>query len=646
MRRKLDNDYPNRPDKYKGPDHRHFLTLNAPFAGHNELRGNTYRYYYCYRDALPPRLISYDFDFITCIGVGSHSRTILAKHIVDNKMCCIKIPNNDNNSDEGRERFFQETMMHHAAYTALEHYQNPYYGKVPKQYGFLMMWIQATPTTPEKVLHCLVSEFIRVLPEENDTLTLGQAMADNHKYDFFTLEEWRDIFIRLIQTVEIFRQNDIYHLDLTDENILLRFHGGSTDHAEPVIIDFGNARKKTDRWIPPHIPVESPIHEGKDYAQHVPPEHFTVHEPSDTADLYGISHLLQKLCRTLGNLPTLEAYIKRFRRQAAHDRDGFNLFREYVRASFEKDIALASGADVSLPSIEPYPRPPSPKSVPSGAATKPPSPAATKPPSPGLSHAVSGLSVAPGGSAGTSASTQRDLFNYIYRGRETLGYAPNKPPPLYREHVRLAFDTDIGRARPSYSSAPSSAAASMQPHAESAHKPPSKRIRFDEGASGRSSGASGRSSGATGRSSGASDRPSDASGRSSGATGRSSGASGKRCSVCARLSAAPAAPSGAPAGPSGAPAGPSGAPAGPSGAPAVPSGRLVVKHCRTCAALQAASAGPSGSSTRPRSMSDRLNDAFMVPDDAAAARSRRRSDRPRRKSDNLNDAFLQEKKKR
>ena len=623
------DDYIERPDKYTGPDHSTFLlhfnmqvgTINKCFKDVHNLAA----YKYQNPDCVPELLPGNDFTFKRCIGENRFSKMIVAQRISDYRMCQIKIPK-DFCDEEYTKKLLMEYVLQYQAYHTLIHCRGGYerYCMVPEPLGLIKIVIPPTPTADGQRYYCLVQEFVFVDPEEIEILTLRQAMVDHNKYNFFTLKEWRDIFIRLIQGVEILQKCDIYHMNLTADNILLRFHGGSTCNPEPFITNFLAGRRREDPDKPPG-PIADKSLKGTPGTRHIAPENFELHEPLPTSDLYGISWMIMEVCKTLGNLPTLLTYIDRFRRQPCHQRQGFKSFKERVRLAFDKDIAIAGGAPDSPERIAAYSRPASPdplsaavaglsvgSSGPSGAAAKPPGFTAAKPPSgvhgrPSDVHGgprdVYGRPSVEHGRPGSSSHSHsrhsscpglpsRDYFEYIHRyKRHEPGHKLMSGPTLPREHMKMLFEKDIARPLPSSSS---THAPSIRPRAESgAVESAAKRTRLEDGESSRPRSGSDRSSGASGRSSGAS-------GRSSGASGRSSGASHRHCPKCTRrFNDAFLAPSKTSAAPGGASA----------------------KYCRTCAAIRAVPSGPTCSSARRRSTSDRLDDAFIVPHGASGRSS-------------------------
>ena len=176
-------------------------------------------------ESVPKILNGAHYKVTSVVGRGSQGLVMLARNTADGKLYVIKMSNRLSNPNVVY-RFLKEFMFQEHAHSVLQ-------GTcaVPEPKGFIRV------EEGGGIIYMMVSEFCSVIPDAEAALSMNQAIKEhmNHK-PILSLTEWRDVCVSLIDAVNTLQSNDIYHIDLKTDNILLQF---IDDTVHPVIIDFG-----------------------------------------------------------------------------------------------------------------------------------------------------------------------------------------------------------------------------------------------------------------------------------------------------------------------------------------------------------------------------------------------------------------------
>ena len=262
------------------------------------------------------------YKVTSTVGSGAQGKVVLARNMTDRKLYVIKMSNEFSNSNVVHH-FLREYMFQEHAHHVLK-------GRcsVPKPKGIIRM------KQGDSLNYMIVSEFCSVIPDVASALSINQALKEhlNHR-SILSLTEWKDVCISLIDAVHTLQSNDIYHIDLKTDNILLQF---IDDKVKPVIIDFGiSVRKNTHKGAFGFLFAPGPDTDRM-YPQ-IDPVLFETLTPLPTTDLYGISHVINQLSWIL-QLPTLRHMIQRYRRQTPAERKPYAVVLAATKTCFDQDI--------------------------------------------------------------------------------------------------------------------------------------------------------------------------------------------------------------------------------------------------------------------------------------------------------------------
>ena len=288
-----------------------------------------------------------DYELLSYIGKGMHGLVALARHTPTNELHILKIATKfDSSKDRETEikdhmhDFMREHMLQHHAYISLEDSATTTC-RVPKPVGYLKFMLEGRPR------YMIVGKFVGA---EKDSLKAAITVETALSKDFLSVKDWVKVFEMLMEAVKILQGQDIYHLDINDSNVLLNFSNGLDKAPTPYLIDFGfSTRQKDSRResrgsviIPDPRQALFASFDTRTSYPNVPPENFTAQRPHETADLYGISQLINLLCGRLKKanqpLQTVSRFITDFRNKTPDNRESFDQFRDNMIAAFTTDI--------------------------------------------------------------------------------------------------------------------------------------------------------------------------------------------------------------------------------------------------------------------------------------------------------------------
>ena len=290
---------------------------------------------YFKQHSYPHILNGNDYNAISFLGEGTHARILICEHLSTRQQYVIKVPK-QHTDEKAMRRLLREYMLQHHAYHALQNHaasgKHSVSCSAPRPIGFIKH------RTSSGDVYMIVSEFCSVLSAAEINFTLKKALE---KHECFTLTEWRDICLTIIEGLAILQKNDIYHLDIKSDNILLRFSKDCYGPPEPVIIDFGNSRRKQEPDFDGTVSSQK-YRSRQDDFPHVPPENYILHTPHPTCDLYAFSHTINKMTKIVGSLNTVQHYIAKFRQKRYDQRESFDEMKLRLKSAFDKDIHNSS----------------------------------------------------------------------------------------------------------------------------------------------------------------------------------------------------------------------------------------------------------------------------------------------------------------
>ena len=267
-------------------------------------------------DAVPKILNGAHYKVTSKVARGSQGVVMLAQNTIDMKLYVIKISNKPSAIEVLTEFMFQE-HAHRVLKGACT---------TPAPKGFIRV------KEGDRFTYMMVSKYLSVIPNVKSTLSIHQALKEHeNSKPILSVIEWREVCLSLIDAVNTLQSNDIYHIDLKHDNILLLF---IDDKVKPVIIDFGisirkNSRKSSSLFTPG-------LNDDKDYPQ-IAPELFKSSTPLPTTDLYGISFTISQICKYIP-LPSVQSMIKDYREKSPTQRLPYPVLRAATKMCFDRDI--------------------------------------------------------------------------------------------------------------------------------------------------------------------------------------------------------------------------------------------------------------------------------------------------------------------
>ena len=282
-------------------------------------------------DQGPPLLKCTRYNVLSRVGGGEGREVFLALDKETNQHVAIKTCTGQVNDTTKLGSLLKEYMFQELAHGILERQCT-----APKPLG-LIPWKDAY-AQPWQVEYMMVSEFCSVVPGKGVPLSAADALKEHEaKRPLLSDGEWREVITKLIRATQKLNNNNIYHIDLKPDNVMLQFT--ANNRVEPIIIDYGLAcRKGTSKGRPMFTSkFDNPVW----YHPHTAPELFKQSQPSATCDLYSISFITKKVSEVL-DIEELKNYITEFRSLKPELRPVHTVFHARIHESFEKKISVQS----------------------------------------------------------------------------------------------------------------------------------------------------------------------------------------------------------------------------------------------------------------------------------------------------------------
>ena len=291
--------------------------------------------YYNTEEKYPPILKGEEFRVTHKVAKGGQGSVVLAKFVNDEDEAkyVLKIQHSRN---EGKDRdLLFEYMLQEEAHSLLKGSCT-----VPEPIGFIRQ--HAEPPYG----YIMVARFVPLYPGASNSVILKTAALKHKETPLLSIKDWRDIFLSLITAFETLQAHDIYHNDVKDNNIILRFY---ENNIEPVIIDFGLATRNYSHkaFTNPdgsetYFRKRSKEVREKD-RPYLCPVLFEQRDPIATSDLYGVSYLLWAFGHHL-NLPIVYAAMAEYRAIEPTRRPGFQSFFQQVNNAFQWELQKGTEA--------------------------------------------------------------------------------------------------------------------------------------------------------------------------------------------------------------------------------------------------------------------------------------------------------------
>ena len=213
-------------------------------------------------------------DKVICIGEGTYGTNILAQHKESGQLVVFKLQRSCHT------KIIKEYVMQRRAREILN-------TQVPQVLGF--MWLKQTSTLT-KFPNCfwrlvIVSEFCSMMPNIPVAIPLNKAYRlHGSGQSMLTKEQWRELMLAIMDSAKRLQENNLYHLDIKPDNILLHFNPNGT--AKPVMIDFGTSVTSAGT-------THHPTFNGNPRSfPHVDPHLFSASNPLHTTDVYSVMYTL------------------------------------------------------------------------------------------------------------------------------------------------------------------------------------------------------------------------------------------------------------------------------------------------------------------------------------------------------------------
>ena len=258
------------------------------------------------------------------LGRGVFAETLLAKEILTDEYVAIKILHE---ADDPWGLYREFTMLAKARKILGQ--------AAPKFKGFLQVKRQSRYAPPEikKDIHYFpVMEFCSLIPDSNMAMTMEYAVEQHKRgVKYFSKRQWARICLSLLDQVYTLERNDIHHLDLKGDNILLRY---IADEVVPVIIDYGVARDAApsdncDTLFDPHP-------ESDKLFPQTAPELFRQNYPLPTSDLFSVALAILEVNDAVFKVNKLDTMMKEYRSMTPETRLKYNKLKPMVHKILKK----------------------------------------------------------------------------------------------------------------------------------------------------------------------------------------------------------------------------------------------------------------------------------------------------------------------
>ena len=251
------------------------------------------------------------------IGKGSAGTLILARHNDTGKFVVIKLLSTNT------MKLCLEFTLQAKAHQVLGRH-------APDVVGFLQVKKSSSLNKgcPEGQMRYLpVMEFCPLVPDSKVSMTLLQAaFCHLGGTRMLSKKEWANIFLTLIDKVNNLQSNDIYHLDLKPDNIMLCFDG---DEPYPVIIDYGIAQT-VDRHRKRSVIIKTTL--NPEMLPHCAPELFQQNYPLPTTDLYSLAFVMICINTRVLKSEALHKSLINFRESSPASRMDYEEFKSLIES--------------------------------------------------------------------------------------------------------------------------------------------------------------------------------------------------------------------------------------------------------------------------------------------------------------------------
>ena len=268
---------------------------------------------------------------IIVAGRGNASKVLCGVVLTLNQYVAVKMTKC---SDPIKEELMDKTKLHKMhkilnEFRFQEKAHHVLHGSVctvPKPIGFLRL--KSNPRWKNYLRYVIVSEFCGVLPTVPIGLDLAAVLnCEHHENSILNKSEWKEIILALIDALKLLQDNDIYHIDLQPQNIMLQFldEGKSVF---PVIVDFGrgtNSRNWYKRFKGDH-----------DEHKWIDPLLFQYQgNPHPTTDLYSLSYTISLISEKI-QLTSLQNEMQNYMKLEPSERPEHQEFRDLVNKCFDE----------------------------------------------------------------------------------------------------------------------------------------------------------------------------------------------------------------------------------------------------------------------------------------------------------------------
>ena len=280
---------------------------------------------YFKKHGFPPFLALKDYQVKSKIFSSEVCVQALAVHKKDKYMVMIKMPMTGlivNN-------MLHEYMLQHHAHEVLKEERC----SAPKPLGILRYKTRAGSNT---CTYFIVSQYTPIIPGSPVVATLNKVLQTHVTNSLLSLIEYRNLFLYLIEALELLQKNDIYHNALSLQNVVLRFLD-NTIH--PVIVNFGNASRCRYRTDDPPATYYPSTETSIAYNPQTAPELYQQPNPLPTTDLYGLSYMIRSFSEIFYKTNTLKL-IDEYRAKSPQERDGHSKLQAGLRRAMNIDLGL------------------------------------------------------------------------------------------------------------------------------------------------------------------------------------------------------------------------------------------------------------------------------------------------------------------
>ena len=232
------------------------------------------------------------------IGEGVECSILFAEETRTQKLVAVKL---FKNKDYNIVQFLREY-----AYTRMSHNVLNGHVKGMEMKGIISLNRTVSESTFK---YAMVLEFASLIPGSSATLTLNEAIDLGYelKFNIISQQNWAQIILALISATEQLKDNQICHLDLHGNNIMLGF---TEKGVTLIIIDFGDAK---GFYGSKHEPLYKRKGDEDEVDGYIAPELFHQGIPLPTSDLYSVTYFALEIAELIG-LERLGKVFKKFRK--------------------------------------------------------------------------------------------------------------------------------------------------------------------------------------------------------------------------------------------------------------------------------------------------------------------------------------------